>query len=268
MSTGGAFIQVVASTTASAADVWTAKDYATVISPLGSAAVGIVALIVSAVMTTKTLRVSQLNNEATIWQKANELEVKEIQDKLDRFYGPYSQMSGTNALLSRDLRSRQQDSSTFLLIEKLFDKSWLESLPTDQKALVGELVTNAGNMRKFILDNAKMADAKIQPYLSRVCAHYRILELAHAGQLGTDPKPYVSKYVFPIQIEKVLALEVARLESRKQHLRSQPSKQPPMIGELLIPEDLKLPEWQYPKRQHRDGLNMPIVDKEQPGASK
>jgi hypothetical protein len=245
----------------SSGDAWTVKDITLVISSLGSALVGIVALVASAINNSRTLRISQLNNEATIWQKANEIEIKEIQEKLDRFYGPYGQMSGTNALLSRDLRSRQLDSATFLLIEKLFDQGWLSSLPVDQRALLDELVANASALRKFIIKNAKMVDPKLQPYLSRVCAHFRILELAHSGKLGTDPKPYVSKYVFPIQVEKVLALEITRLEARKQLLRSRPSSQPPLVDELAIPDDLRLPEWQYPRREHRDALNVPIVDK-------
>ncbi|GAB1715047.1 MAG: hypothetical protein NTAFB05_00890 [Nitrobacter sp.] len=259
MSIGGAFIETAKAVT-SASDVWTAKDIATVVSPVGSALVGIVALIASAIMNSKTLRVSQLNNEATIWQKANELEIKEIQEKLDRFYGPFTRMSETNALLSRDLRSRQTDSSTFLLVEKLFDREWLRALPQDQKTLVDELVANAAELRKFIVKNAKMVDLKLQPYLSRVCAHYRILELAHCEKLGTDPKPYVSKYVFPIQTVKVLALEVTRLENRKALLRSRPNSQPPLSDELIIPDELKLPEWSYPKRASRDGLNMAVVN--------
>jgi hypothetical protein len=254
-----AFIET-ANTVASVGDVWTAKDLATVISPVGSALVGIVALIASARMTSKTLRVSQLNNEATIWQKANELEVKEIQEKLDGFYGPFTRLSGTNALLARDLRSRQTDSSTFLLLEKLFDREWLSTLPQDQKTLVDELVKNATGLRKFIVENAKMVDSQLQPYLSRSCAHYRILELAHCGKLGNDPKPYVSKYVFPIQTEKVLALEIGRLENRKAFLRSRPNSQPPLSDELAIPPELKLPDWVYPKRENREGLNMPISD--------
>ncbi|AUC93699.1 hypothetical protein CWS35_04810 [Bradyrhizobium sp. SK17] len=242
-------------------NAWTPKDVTLLISSLSGAFVGVIALIVSAINTSKTLRASQLNNEATIWQKANEVETKEIQDKLDRFHGPYAQMSGTNALLARDLRGRQQDSATFLLIEKLFDQNWLSSLPSDQRALLDELIANASALRKFIIENAKMVDSELQPYLSRVCAHYRVLELAHAGKLGTDPKPYVSRYVFPIQIEKVLALEVDRLEARKQLLRLRPGSQPPAIEKLTIPGDLKLPDWQYPSREHRDALNMPIVDK-------
>lgn len=169
-------------------------------------------------------------------------------------------MSGTNALLARDLRSRQTDSSTFLLIEKLFDREWLSAIPEDQRTLVAELVTNAAELRKFIVENAKMVNSQLQPYLSRSCAHYRILELAHCGKLGKDPTPYVSKYVFPIQTEKVLALEIGRLEKRKALLRSRPNSQPPLSDELVIPDELKLPNWFYPKRESRDGLNMSISE--------
>src|ERR1700686_2138712 len=85
-------------------------------------------------------------------------------------------------------------------------------------------------------------------------------ELAHCGKFGNDPKPYVSKYVFPIQTEKVLALEIGRLENRKALLRSRPNSQPPLSDELAIPPELKLPDWVYPKRENREGLNMPISD--------
>jgi hypothetical protein len=241
-------------------DATSIRDLMIAFSPLGATLVGLIALIISAIMTTKTLRVSTLNNEASLWQKANEVESKEIQEKLDRFYGPFSQMSGTNALLARDLRQRQADSTKFLLIEKLFDREWLSSLPDAEKTLVDEIVQNAVNLRKFIIENAKMVDSKVQPYLSRVSAHYRILELAHSGKLGGDPKSFVEKYVFPIQVDSVLALEVERLEKRKKLLRSQPNVRPPQLPELLIPESLKLKELPYPKRENREGLNVPILD--------
>jgi hypothetical protein len=235
------------------------------LAPLGGALVGIVALIVSAIMTAKTLRVSLLNTEAGIWQKANELEINEIQEKLDGFYGPFTQMSATNAMLSRDLRHRQIDSDTFLLLEKLFDRDWLKSLPEGERALVDEVVANAITLRNFINENAKMVDLKVQPYLSRVCAHYRILELAHQGKLGSDSKMFVDKYVFPIQVVSILNLEMARLEKRKRLLRSLPSQKPPLIEELVIPESLKLKDLPYPKRVQRDGLTMPISDSSTPG---
>jgi hypothetical protein len=236
------------------------KDIAVVLAPFGATLVGVLALIVSAMMTSRTLRVSTENSDASIWQKANELEIKEVQEKLDRFYGPFIQMSETNALLARDLRHRQPDSQSFLLIEKLFDRDWLKSLPCGERALVDEVVSNAVNLRKFIIENARMMDQKVQPYLSRVNAHYRILELAHLGKLGTDPTLFVQKYVFPIQIGGILQLEVARLESRKELLRSQPSRQPPPMAELVIPASLSLKEIPYPRREHRDELNVPIQE--------
>jgi hypothetical protein len=124
---------------------------------------------------------------------------------------PFMQMSEVNRLLSRDLRDRQADSATFLLLEKLFDREWLKNIPLGEKALVGEIAANAETLREFISKDAKMVDLKIQPYLSRVSAHYRILELAYEGNLGEDGKPFVERYVFPRQIDEVLALEVSRL---------------------------------------------------------
>lgn len=236
------------------------KDVFVVLAPFGATLVGILALIVSAIMTSRTLRVSTENSDASIWQKANELEIKEVQEKLDRFYGPFIQMSGTNALLSRDLRHRQSDSLSFLLIEKLFDRDWFNSLPSGERALVDEIVSNAVILRKFVMENAKMVDQKVQPYLSRLTAHYRILELAHLDKLGSDPTLFVQKYVFPIQIDSILKLEVARLESRKELLRSQPGRQPPPLVELVIPSSLKLKDLPYPKREHRDELNVPIQE--------
>jgi hypothetical protein len=178
---------------------WELKDYIGLI----SAITAIVALVVSYFVSSRTLRASLANTEASIWQKANETEVKAIR--------PFMQMSEVNRLLSRDLRDRQADSATFLLLEKLFDREWLKNIPLGEKALVGEIAANAETLREFISKDAKMVDLKIQPYLSRVSAHYRILELAYEGNLGEDGKPFVERYVFPRQIDEVLALEVSRL---------------------------------------------------------
>lgn len=233
---------------------WEAKDYAAFI----SATTAIVALVVSYFVSSRTLKASLANTEASIWQKANELEVKAIQEQLDGFFGPFMQMSGVNRLLSRDLRERQSDSATFLLIEKLFDRNWLKNLPTGEQAIVGEIAANAKALREFIAKNAKMGDLKIQPYLSRVSAHYRILELAYEGKLGEDPKPFVNRYVFPRQIDDVLALEVARLEKRMGSLRCNPAKPAPPRQELVIPNELRLKEWANPPREARPELNVPM----------
>jgi hypothetical protein len=246
-----------AETPAAAASVagWELKDYIGLI----SAITAIVALVVSYFVSSRTLRASLANTEASIWQKANETEVKAIQDQLDGFFGPFMQMSEVNRLLSRDLRDRQADSATFLLLEKLFDREWLKNIPLGEKALVGEIAANAKTLREFISKNAKMVDLKIQPYLSRVSAHYRVLELAYEGKLGEDGKPFIDRYVFPRQIDEVLAFEVSRLERRRERLRSQPAKPAPPTEDLVIPEKLRLKEWVNPPREPRPELNMPVT---------
>ncbi len=232
---------------ASQSSSWELKDWVTLISALTA----IVAIIVGALVNWITLKVSRSNTEAALWQKANETELSAIQTKLDDFYGPFMHLSGSNRLLSRDLRSRQADSDTFLLIEKLFDREWLDALPKGERAIVDQMATNARALRELIAERAGMVDAQILEYLSRVSAHYKMIELAHQGELGDDPKLFVDRYVFPYQIDGVLKLEVARLDARRDALRAHPYKAPGPLPPLAIPEDLMLPEWVYPPRTPR-----------------
>jgi hypothetical protein len=233
---------------------WEVRDYVSLI----SAVTAVVAVVFGYPGNLRTLQASLANTEASIWQKANEVELKAIQEQLDEFFGPFMQMSGVNRLLSRDLRERQRDSGTFLLIEKLFDRDWLENLPKGEQAIVGEIAANAKVLREFIAANAKMGNLKIQPYLSRVSAHYRILELAYEQKLGDDAKPFVNRYVFPSQIDEVLALEVERLEKRRELLRSHPARPTPPSEELVIPDRLALKEWANPRRESRPELNVRV----------
>lgn len=237
--------------------VWEARDFLQLI----TAVTAIVALVVSYLISSRTLRASLANTEASIWQKANDGEMNEIQTQLDGFFGPFTRMSDVNRLLSRDLRARQADSQRFLLLESLFDREWLSNLPVGEQTLVAEIVANAKTLREFIAENAKMVNAKVQPYLSRAAAHYRILELAHQGKLGNDAKPFVDLYVFPIQLDDVLALEVKRLEKRKESIRSNPGKPMPPIDDLVLSDSLKLKEWPKPARVPRPELNVPVAEK-------
>ncbi|WP_035674345.1 hypothetical protein, partial [Bradyrhizobium liaoningense] len=216
-------------------------------------------LLVSYLISSRTLKASIANTEASIWQKANEAELSAIQEQLETFFGPFMRMSEVNRLLSRDLRARQPNAQSFLLLESLFDREWLKNLPQGEQTLVAEIASNAKSLREFIADNAKMVNARIQPYLSRVAAHYRILELAYEGKLGSEAKPFVDLYVFPIQVDEVLSLEVKRLERRKETLRSNPGKSISPIEELAIPEQLKLKEWPKPLRVSRPELNVPVT---------
>jgi hypothetical protein len=190
----------------------------------------------------------QRNNEAGLWQKANETELKEIQAKLDGFYGPFLQLSSMNGLMAQELRDRQPDKETYRLLRRVFNKQWLESLSAGDKTIVREICNNALLLESFIKDKAAMVDAKVLPYLSRASAHFRILHLAYNGQLGTDATNFL-RYVYPQQLDKVLELEVQRLQRRSDLLRAHPGDSPGLLEPLNIPQELELPEWPSPVRR-------------------
>lgn len=215
--------------------------------PLAPAAVAIAAL-----------WLSDISNKRTAWQKTNETELKVIQDRLDGFYGPFRTLSDVNKLMNRDLRDRQADPKTFILIEKLFDKTWRAGVTSGEAALLKEVADNSKRLRAFIEKNVGMIDEKLLPYLSRAAAHYRMIELAFDKELGTDPAPFVKRYVFPRAVEDVLRLEVERLERRRDLLMTAPFKRPPPLKPLSIPAEYALPEWPNPPRVARDGLTVPL----------
>lgn len=237
-----------------AASEWEPRDWLALVTAFGT----IVALAVSYGISKRTLKGARYATDAGTWQRSNETELKAIETLLDRFYGPLLQKSETNRLLARDLRARQSDSSHFILLERLFDKSWLAALSPGEKALVDELVANAGAIRSFIAENVPMS-AVLIPYLARADAHYRVLELAAAGKLGEDPKPWLDLYVYPRQVDRVLELEVERLQRRAGNLRAHPASAPPAAEALVIPADLALRPWVEPPRDGRPELTAPVV---------
>jgi hypothetical protein len=200
--------------------------------------------------TSNALETARTTNEATLWQKANETELKEIQDKLDGFYGPFLQMSSSNKLLAHEFRNRQPDSGRFRLIEKIFDKKWKDGLQPGDRAIVKEICQNAADLEKFILEKAAMVDEQLLPYLSRASAHFRILRLAHAGDLGEDPTNFLI-YLYPYQLDNVLALQIDRLRARCEKLRAAPYTPPGSMAPLVIPRDKdhELPPWPSPARE-------------------
>lgn len=227
--------------------------------PLAPAIVALAALWFSDASNKRTLGAAKENAEAAAWQKANETELKAIQDRLDGFYGPFRTMSEVNKLLNLDLRSRQAEPGKFILIEKLFDEAWRGALPEGEKAMLKEIALNSEKLRTFIEGKIGMVNEKVFPYVARAAAHYRMLELAYKRELGEDGAPFVERYVFPRRVEEVLKLEVARLEARRDELKANPFKAPGPMEPLNIPAEYALPEWPYPPREQRPGLTAPVV---------
>ena len=116
---------------------------------------------------------AQRTNEASLWQKANETELKDIQAKLDGFYGPFMQMSEANRLLAQELRDRQPDRETYRLIAKVFDKEWLERLPPGDRTIVREVCQNAAGLEAFIRERQQWS---MTGYFRTSLGRVRIIE--------------------------------------------------------------------------------------------
>ena len=194
-----------------------------------------------------TIAASERTLSATVWQKTNETELKDLQAKLDGFFVKFQQLTEVNSLISRELRSRQSNTETFFLMDRLFDSVWRNALPVGDAALLGEIIENTTRLERLILDNTSTVEAKIVPYLARAAAHFRILRLAYENKLGSDATNF-KKYLYPRQINKVLALELDRIQQRQELLRAAPSERPAPMPELIIPDtpDYALPAWANP----------------------
>lgn len=193
--------------------------------------------------TAKTAEAAQKNNDAAIWQKANETELRDIQAKLDGFYMPFQLLSDANHMLAQDIRVRQP--KDYRMLVQLFDTEWRESLSPGDKKIVEIVCNNAEELRALIANKSGLVDDKILPYLSRASVHFRILNLAYKSELGADPVRF-NEYVYPRQLDKVLALEIERLRRRVEQLREKPGGSPPSREGLVIPPDYVLPKWSDP----------------------
>jgi hypothetical protein len=193
--------------------------------------------------TASTIAATQQTSDASLWQRANEAELKDILGKLDGFYGPFMQMSQANHLMIEEFRSRQPEG--FRTLPHVFDRAWLEALPKGDRKVIAEICDKAAELQKFIADKAGMVDEKVLPYLARASAHFRILYLAHKGELGEDPTNF-RRYVYPKELDGVLKLEVRRLRARCDTLRAKPGSPPGSMSSLEIPSNLALEAWPAP----------------------
>jgi hypothetical protein len=200
------------------------------LNPLISAAAGVVGALIGGYFATRNAR-------ATIIQKTNEVEIAAIDRRISDFIAPYEQLSLENLKLSRELKRSRGD--TFRTLTALLDPDWKTGLSAGDKALVDAIVNNGASLRQMILTSGGAVSTVIRPHLAAASMHFRMLSLADAGSLENDAKRY-EDYVYPRQLDGALALERARLETRKELLRNKPDMRHGPIDELEIPPHLKL----------------------------
>jgi hypothetical protein len=195
--------------------------------------------------TEKTVSGTLKANQATNWQRANENELKAIQERLEKFYGPLMTRLQADHLIAQHIREKQPKG--YRLLKNLFDGDWLAKLSDGDKKLIELICTeHAAELERMIV-NAGSVDPLLIPYFSRAVTHFRVLRLAFEGKLGPKFEPF-HRFVYPKPLDGVLILEIIRLTARVAELHSKPTEQLPPIPPLLIPdkEDYRLDEWPDP----------------------
>lgn len=186
---------------------------------------GIASAVASAIVALVGVKMALRNTEATLYQKSNEAQVKELQTRLNEFYGPFNQISKENELLSQEFRERhKKQKQDFRTLVALLDPNWRGSLDASDKALVEKMIQNGNDLRKLIRDKSGLVDPQIVPILAKAASHFAILEMAAKGQLENKPERF-APYVYPRELDDAITKEMARLNNR--------------IGELLNKPGLK-----------------------------
>ncbi|WP_370675238.1 hypothetical protein [Pleomorphomonas sp. PLEO] len=185
--------------------------------------------------------VGRSNTVASINQKANELEIKEIQTRLNEFYGRFQQVADENHLIAREFKAHHGDPAMRTLL-RLLDPVWRETLSPSDEAIVKSLVDNGNVLRTLIREKSGLVDAAILPYLSRAALHFSMLELAKEGKLDNEPLRF-ERFVYPKVLDEVLVLEMGRLNCRIRKLVENSSAAHPPLESLKIPDRLALPDW-------------------------
>lgn len=180
------------------------------------------------------------NTRASIIQKTNELEIASIERVLSDFIGPFIHLSDENKILAAELKRKQPGGAEFRTLTALLTPGWSDGLSPGDQALLNAVVENGGELRRLISEKgASSVSPRLMPYFSKASAHFRLLEMAAAGSLDNDPERYAS-YVYPRQLDAIMASEHLRLLERREALRSRPAQAHAPMAELVIPEELAL----------------------------
>ena len=161
-----------------------------------------------------TLWFNRLHNERTLRQKANEDEIREIQTKLDSFYGPFLQLLKTSENLYR-LFSHDKPPE-FRTLTQLIEGMVFTG---NDAVLLQQIIDVTQQLDRLLVEQSGLIDSELQPLISQASTHFRLILLASQGKLSGETNRFSSD-VYPRELNLSIAQEIARLKSRQQTLRS------------------------------------------------
>ena len=182
--------------------------------------------------------VARWNTSASNNQRANEIEINQLQAKLNGFYGPFRLISDENKIIAVEFKNKQGKEG-FRTLLALLDPEWRTSLSPANKTIVATMIENGRALRALVREKAALVDPKVQPYLAKAAAHFAILELASNGDLENDPERF-AQYVYPEKLDGVIELEVQRLTDRIDYLLTHSDHRNGRLAPLKIPTELAI----------------------------
>ncbi|MCK1691015.1 hypothetical protein [Bradyrhizobium sp. 145] len=136
---------------------WNGKDYAALLS-------GIAGMVGSFVAGIAVWRSGNTSRETNL-QKANEAELEALETKLDKFYGPYLQLSNTNRLIATELKSRRPNPDEMRILLILLNPQWKDDFSKGDIAQINEIVSLDEALLKLIQNDSGLTGGAVQPYL-------------------------------------------------------------------------------------------------------
>lgn len=169
--------------------------------------------------------IAHLTGRSTLRQKSNEAEMKEIQERLNSFYGPFKIRSVENKLIASEFRQKQ-GGPEFRTLIALLDPQWKTNLSNADQSLLKKMIENGTTLRGLIQEKSGHVYGALMPKLAEAATHFTMLEMAYNDQLDNTPDRF-SAYVYPRELDEQIDEEIKYLNARVDLLLHYPGTQHP-----------------------------------------
>lgn len=175
-----------------------------IVKTLGTTIVGVVSIGASLVINSRILK-SKLRDD----------ELKEINSKLNEFYGPFIQLKEKNKILY-ELFTKDKDDDFKTLVSLLNE----EKFNGNDKKLLNEIIEIDKNLEILIVEKGGyIENSKLRELFAKASAHFNIMNQAYNGTLSGEVERF-KEYIYPRELDNEIKNEVNRLNCRIKELNS------------------------------------------------
>lgn len=169
-----------------------------IIKILGPTLVGSVSIFASLVINNRILK-----------SKLREDEIKEINSKLNEFYGPFIQLKEKNKILY-ELFTKDKEDYFKTLVALLKG----EEFKGNDKKLLNEIIEIDKKLESLIVDKGGYIENDyLRGLFAKASAHFNIMNQAYNGTLRGEVDRF-KEYIYPKELDLEIKKEVNRLNNR------------------------------------------------------